>query len=229
MQASSNEGDVVLDPFCGCGTAIVAAQKLRRRWIGIDITHLAIALIKYRLADMFDLREGEHYLVVGEPTTVEDARALAHHDRDEFQRWAIGLIPRARPYQQKKGADTGIDGVLFFKDDPTDPKKVLIQVKSGHVSVKDIRDFRGVMEREQATLGLFVTLEAPTRAMQVEAESVGFYVTPLGKVSLPRLQIRTVEQLLRGEGFQIPSAAMLMGVSRAERVQEEVWQGELEM
>ncbi|MDW8320041.1 MAG: DNA methyltransferase [Armatimonadota bacterium] len=229
IQASSNEGDVVLDPFCGCGTAIVAAQKLRRRWIGIDITHLAIALIKYRLADMFDLREGEHYLVVGEPTTVEDARALAHHDRDEFQRWAIGLIPRARPYQQKKGADTGIDGVLFFKDDPTDPKKVLIQVKSGHVSVKDIRDFRGVMERERATLGLFVTLEAPTRAMQVEAESVGFYVTPLGKVSLPRLQIRTVEQLLRGEGFQIPSAAMLMGVSRAERVQDEVWQGELEM
>lgn len=227
--ASSNEGDVVLDPFCGCGTAIVAAQKLKRRWIGIDITHLAIALIKYRLADMFDLREREDYLVVGEPTTVEDARALAHHDRDEFQRWAIGLIPRARPYQDKKGADTGIDGVLFFKDDPSDPKKVVIQVKSGHVAVKDIRDFRGVMEREKATLGLFVTLEEPTRAMQTEAESVGFYVTPLGKLHLPRLQIRTVEQLLRGEGFQIPGAAMLMGVSRAERVQEEVWQGELEM
>ncbi|GBC94275.1 Modification methylase DpnIIB [bacterium HR16] len=227
--ASSNEGDVVLDPFCGCGTAIVAAQKLKRHWVGIDITHLAIALIKYRLADMFDLREGKDYLVVGEPTTVEDARALAHHDRDEFQRWAIGLIPRARPYQDKKGADTGIDGVLFFKDDPDDPKKVVIQVKSGHVGVKDIRDFRGVMEREKATLGLFVTLDEPTRAMQTEAESVGFYVTPLGKLHLPRLQIRTVEQLLRGEGFQIPGAAMLMGVSRAERVQEQFRQGELEM
>jgi site-specific DNA-methyltransferase (adenine-specific) len=142
IQASSNEGDIVLDPFCGCGTAIVAAQKLNRRWIGIDITHLAIALIKYRLSDMFDLKEGKDYRVVGEPTTVAEARALALQDRDEFQKWAIGLIPRARPYQDKKGKDTGIDGVLFFKDDLKDPKRALIQVKSGRVSVKDIRDFR---------------------------------------------------------------------------------------
>ncbi len=157
LQASSNAGDTVLDPFCGCGTAIVAAQKLNRRWIGIDITHLAIALIKYRLSDMFDLKEGKDYRVVGEPTSVEDARALAQHDRDEFQKWAIGLIPRARPYQDKKGKDTGIDGVLFFKDDLKDPKRALIQVKSGRVSVKDVRDFRGVLEREGATLGLFVS------------------------------------------------------------------------
>jgi site-specific DNA-methyltransferase (adenine-specific) len=160
LQASSNEGDTILDPFCGCGTAIVAAHKLNRRWIGIDITHLAIALIKYRLSDMFNLQEGTDYRVVGEPTSVEDARALAQHDRDEFQKWAIGLIPRARPYQDKKGKDTGIDGVLFFKDDLKDAKRALIQVKSGKVSVKDVRDFRGVLEREGATLGLFVSFGA---------------------------------------------------------------------
>jgi len=229
LQASSNEGDIVLDPFCGCGTAIVAAQKLNRRWIGIDITHLAIALIKYRLSDMFDLKEGKDYRVVGEPTTVAEARALAQQDRDEFQKWAIGLIPRARPYQDKKGKDTGIDGVLFFKDDLKDPKRALIQVKSGRVSVKDIRDFRGVLEREGATLGLFVTLEPPTRDMVQEAEQAGFYTTPLGNLRIPRLQIRTVEALLGGEGFAIPSAALLMGVAQAERVAATSEQKALEM
>jgi len=229
IQASSNEGDTVLDPFCGCGTAIVAAQKLNRRWIGTDITHLAIALIKYRLSDMFDLTEGTDYRVVGEPTSVEDARALAQHDRDEFQKWAIGLIPRARPYQDKKGKDTGIDGVLFFKDDLKDPKRALIQVKSGRVSVKDIRDFRGVLEREGATLGLFVTLEPPTRDMVQEAAQAGGYTTPLGNLRIPRLQIRTVEALLEGEGFAIPSAALLMGVAQAERVSPSGGQGALEM
>ncbi|MFT0745894.1 DNA methyltransferase [Synechococcus sp. RC10B2] len=229
LQASSNEGDTVLDPFCGCGTAIVAAQKLNRRWIGIDITHLAIALIKYRLSDMFDLKEGEDYRVVGEPTTVAEARALAQQDRDEFQKWAIGLIPRARPYQDKKGKDTGIDGVLFFKDDLKDPKRALIQVKSGRVSVKDVRDFRGVLEREGATLGLFVTLEPPTRDMVQEAEQAGFYTTPLGNLRIPRLQVRTVEELLAGTGFAIPSAALLMGVAQAERVSPSGEQGALEM
>ncbi|GIV07891.1 MAG: restriction endonuclease subunit M [Fimbriimonadales bacterium] len=217
LQASSNEGDVVLDPFCGCGTAIVAAEKLRRQWMGIDITHLAIGLIKYRLSDMFGLQEKKDYQIIGEPTTVAEARALARQDRDEFQKWAIGLIPRARPFQEKKGADTGIDGVLYFQDDKQDAKKAVIQVKSGKVGVKDIRDFRGVLEREKATLGLFVTLEPPTEPMRQEAARAGFYTTPLGNQPLPRLQIRTVEQLLNGEGFQIPSAALLMGVARAAR------------
>ncbi|MCS7273732.1 MAG: DNA methyltransferase [Fimbriimonadales bacterium] len=218
IQASSNEGDLVLDPFCGCGTAIVAAEKLRRQWIGIDITHLAIALIKYRLSDMFGLQERKDYQVIGEPTTEAEARALAQQDRDEFQKWAIGLVPRARPYQQKKGADTGIDGVLYFQDDPRDAKKALIQVKSGKVSVKDIREFAQVVKREGATLGLFLTLEPPTEPMIREAEQEGFYTTPLGNRLLPRLQIRTVAQLLSGEGFLIPSTALLMGVQQAERV-----------
>jgi site-specific DNA-methyltransferase (adenine-specific) len=228
LQASSNEGEVVLDPFCGCGTAVVAAHKLNRRWIGIDITHLAIALIKYRLSDMFDLQEGKDYQVIGEPTTEAEARALAQQDRDEFQKWAIGLIPRARPFQEKKGADTGIDGVLYFVDDKGAPKKVVIQVKSGKVGVKEVRDFRGVMEREKATLGLFLTLEPPTAPMLQEAEQAGYYTTPLGGLKLPKLQVRTVGELLGGKGFQIPSAALLMGVARAERVERAEQQAALE-
>jgi site-specific DNA-methyltransferase (adenine-specific) len=165
---------------------------------------------------MFDLKEHKDYEVVGEPVTVQDARELAHTDRNEFQRWAIGLIPRARPYQDKKGADTGIDGILYFKDDASDPKKVVIQVKSGHVSVAHIRDFAHVIAREKATLGLFVTLEEPTRAMLTEADAMGFYTTALGNIPIPRLQIRTIEQLLAGDGFHIPSAALLMGVQQAE-------------
>ncbi|GIV14421.1 MAG: hypothetical protein KatS3mg021_2703 [Fimbriimonadales bacterium] len=179
---------------------------------------------------MFDLKEGKDYQVIGEPTTEAEARALAQQDRDEFQKWAIGLIPRARPYQQKKGADTGIDGMLYFTDNPREhPKKVVIQVKSGRVGVKDIRDFRGVMEREKAVLGLFITLEPPTRDMAREAEQAGFYTTPLGNIRLQRLQIRTIEDLLQGRGFDIPSAALLSGVQTAERVQPESHQPELEM
>jgi site-specific DNA-methyltransferase (adenine-specific) len=229
IQASSNEGDVVLDPFCGCGTAIVAAEKLRRQWIGIDITHLAIALIKYRLSDMFGLQERKDYQVIGEPTTEAEARALAQQDRDEFQKWAIGLIPRARPYQEKKGADTGIDGVLRFQDDPKAVKTALIQVKSGKVGVEQVRDFAHVVNREGATLGLFLTLEPPTSKMLEEAGKLGFYITPLGNIRIPRLQIRTVAQLLAGEGFQIPSTALLMGVAQAQRIERDAGQQEMEM
>lgn len=217
VQASSREGEVVLDPFCGCGTAIIAAQKLKRQWIGIDITHLAIALIKYRLSDMFGLQEKRDYRVIGEPTTEEDARALAQQDRSEFQKWAIGLIPRARPFQEKKGADSGIDGILYFTDDPhAPPKRVVIQVKSGRVGVRDIRDFRGVLEREKATLAFFLTLEPPTREMRQEAEQVGFYVSPLGNRKIARFQIRTVQDLLSGKGFDLPITAHLEGIKQAQ-------------
>ena len=132
-------------------------------------------------------------------------------------------------FRSKKGKDTGIDGVLFFKDDLKDPKRALIQVKSGRVSVKDVRDFLWVLNREGATLGLFVTLEPPTRDMVQEAAQAGFYTTPLGNLPIPRLQIRTVKELLAGTGFAIPSAALLMGVAQAERVSPSGEQGALEM
>ena len=119
IQASSNEGDVVLDPFCGCGTAIAAAQKLNRSWLGIDITHLAVALMKNRLKTAFNILPGQDYQVVGEPVDVGSARALAEQDRYQFEFWAMSLLearPRAQP--KKKGADQGIDGVVYFIDGP---------------------------------------------------------------------------------------------------------------
>ncbi|MBI3948364.1 MAG: restriction endonuclease [Armatimonadetes bacterium] len=229
ISASSYPGNVVLDPFCGCGTAVIAAQKLGRQWLGIDVTALAVALIKSRLADSFDVKEKKDYAVVGEPTSEADARALALKDRDEFQKWAVGLVPRAFPFQEKKGADTGVDGVLRFKDDARDPKRCVIQVKSGHVGHAQARDFRGVIEREGATLGLFITLEPPTTPMLREADSLGFYVTPLGNHRIPRFQFRTIAQLLAGEGFLIPSAALLLGVKQAQAVKGDSGQQEMDL
>src|SRR5437763_655294 len=149
IQASSNPGDVVLDPFCGCGTTIAAAQKLGRQWIGIDVTHLSIALQKYRLKDMFGLVEKKDYDVKGEPEDLPAAKQLAHDDRYQFQWWALSLI-KARPVgdtgggkQGKKGTDKGIDGIITFIDEADNKvKRVIVQVKSGHVKSGDIRDLR---------------------------------------------------------------------------------------
>ena len=163
IQASTNEGDVVLDPFCGCGTAVAAAQKLNRQWLGIDITHLAVALMKSRLKDMFNLNPGSDYAVVGEPQDVGSARALAEQDRFQFQFWAVSLLEAQPQDQQRRGADRGIDGVIHFVDGPRQTlNRMVIQVKSGRVSSPDIRDLKGVVEREKAALGLFISLEEPT-------------------------------------------------------------------
>lgn len=200
INASSNPGDVVLDPFCGCGTAIAAAQKLGRRWIGIDITHLAINLIEHRLHDSFG--DEAKYEVRGEPTDQSGAQALAQQDRFQFQYWALGLVG-ARPVEEKKGADRGIDGRLRFLDDGTGkPKHIILSVKSGHVSVRDVRDLRGVLDREKAEIGVLITLEDPTGPMRTEAAGAGFYQSPWGKH--PRLQILTIEQLLAGARIDSP-------------------------
>ncbi len=211
ISASSNPGDLVLDPFCGCGTAVVAAQQLERHWIGIDVTHLSIALQKNRLKDMFDLVAGTDYAVVGEPQTMGAARQLAQEDRFQFQFWALSLIG-ARPLgadagskQGKRGADRGVDGVITFIDDATGkPKRALVQVKSGHVKSGDIRDLRGVVEREGAVVGIFLTLEPPTREMETEAVSAGFYTSPGWQRDYPRLQILTIANLLDGATPKLP-------------------------
>jgi DNA modification methylase len=208
IQASSNPGDVVLDPFCGCGTAIAAAERLGRRWIGIDITHLSIALQKYRLQEMFPDISFE---VIGEPEDLGAAYQLAQDDRYQFQWWALSLI-KARPLggqsgskQGKKGSDKGIDGVINFIDDNTGkPKRILVQVKSGKVSSRDIRDLVGTVQREEAQMGIFLTLEEPSRDMVTEAVSAGFYDSPGWGQKYPKMQIVTVAQLLRGEGIKAP-------------------------
>ncbi len=206
LKASSNEGDVVLDPFCGCGTTIQVAQKLNRRWIGIDITHLAIGLIKKRLSDAFGEEIRKTYEVIGEPKDVAGAAALAEQDKYQFQWWALGLVG-ARPAEQKKGADRGIDGRLYFHDNTKgDSKQILFSVKAGGVTVSQIRDLRGTLEREKAEIGVFLCFEAPTRPMLKEAAEAGFYTSPDG-TKYPRMQIFTVEQLLNGQQVEYPRYA----------------------
>jgi site-specific DNA-methyltransferase (adenine-specific) len=208
IQASSSPGGVVLDPFCGCGTAIASAQKLGRKWVGIDITHLSIALMKYRMEVMFP---GIKFKVVGEPKDIGAARQLATEDRYQFQWWALSLI-RARPLggqegsrEGKKGSDKGIDGVIAFIDDNTGKaKRVLVQVKSGHVNSSHIRDLKGTLQREKAAIGVFITLEPPTRDMTKEAVSTGFYHSPGWNRDYPCIQILTIDELLRGVGVKMP-------------------------
>lgn len=208
---SSRPGDVVLDPFAGCGTAMAAAQKLGRQWVGIDITHLSISMLKYRLKDMFDLEAGRDYSIIGEPQDEGAARQLAQDDRYQFQWWALSLV-RARPLggqegsrQGKKGSDRGIDGVINFIDGKNRaPQRVLIQVKSGSVKSGDVRDLLGAVEREQAAIGVFITLERPTREMTKEALSAGFYRSAVWGKDYPRIQILTIADLLAGKGIEMP-------------------------
>lgn len=200
IRSSSEEGDVVLDPFCGCGTTIAAAQRLNRAWIGIDITYAAISVIRNRFKSRFGI---EITNVVGAPVTVHDAVALAESDPYQFQWWALDLVG-ARPAEQKKGADKGIDGRLYcheFEGGPT--KQVIFSVKAGaHIVPAHVSELRGVVEREKAAIGVLITMHPPTRAMRIEAATAGFYHSAWGKH--PRLQILTVEQLLAGEAVDYP-------------------------
>ena len=222
ISASSNEGDVVLDPFCGCGTAIVEAERLNRRWIGIDITHLAISLIRHRLQDTFG-EDLSRYEVVGAPQDVQSAAALAvdseNDGRYQFEWWALGLVD-ARPSQDKKrGADSGVDGYInFFDDNSGKPKRIIVQVKSGGVKRGDIATLKGDMEREQAALGLFITLRPPTRPMLQEAASAGVYVPEhYPDHQFARLQILTIDALLSGAQADYPRFAPNATFRRAAR------------
>jgi len=202
--ASSNEGDIVLDPFCGCGTTVAAATLLDRQWIGIDITHVAVNLIKYRLHDTFGLEVDRDYEVVGEPVSVPDAQQLAAEKPMQFQWWALGLV-YARRDEPKKGADRGIDGLRFFHDEgPGGPtKQVIFSVKAGKIGVGDVRDLRGVIEREKAAIGVLICMSEPTGPMENEAASAGFYKSPWG-TQHPKLQILTIEQLFAGGRVDLP-------------------------
>ncbi len=212
IKASSNPGDVVLDPFCGCGTTIDAAEKLGRQWIGIDITQLATSLIKNRLRDTYGKKI--EIITVGEPTTPNEASVLAEQDKFQFQWWALGLVD-ARPVEQKKGADHGIDGKILFRDDAqaAKPEQIIIQVKGGKTGVKDVRDLRGVIDREKAAIGVLISLQPPTGPMEVEAADMGFYEHKLTHQKFPRLQLRTIKELMDGKGIERPSEAAAVDVT----------------
>jgi site-specific DNA-methyltransferase (adenine-specific) len=200
IAASSNPGDLVLDPFCGCGTTIHAAQKLGRAWVGIDITHLAISLIERRLKDAFP---GVTFEVHGTPKDLESAVDLARRDKYQFQWWAVSLVD-ARPYGgKKKGADGGIDGILFFRSDRDKTEKALVSVKGGdNVGVSMVRDLIAVVEREKAAVGVLISLALPTRAMEREASAAGLFAGPFEAV--PKIQIITLAELFQGVRPRIP-------------------------
>ena len=167
VNASSNEGDVVLDPFCGCGTTVHAAQKLNRQWIGIDVTHLAISLIEKRLKDAFP---GIAMEVHGTPKDEAGARDLALRDKYQFQWWAVSLVDAVPFAGKKKGADGGIDGLIYFKPDGKVTERAIVSVKGGdNVSVAMVRDLKGVLDREKAPMGIFLSLVDPTKPMIAEA------------------------------------------------------------
>ena len=203
IRSSSNEGDVVLDPFCGCGTTVQVAQRLNRRWIGIDITFLAIGLIKQRLSDAFGLEIREHYEVVGELADYAGAAALAAEDKNQFQWWALGQVG-ARPAEQNKSADQGIDGRLSFHDDDSgQSRQIVFSVKAGGVTVSQIRDLAGVLDREKAQIGVFLCFEEPTEPMLREAAEAGLYKSADG-TTYARLQNLTIQQVLDGKQPEYP-------------------------
>jgi len=217
VAASSNEGDHVLDPFCGCGTTVAVAQKLDRRWTGIDITHLAITLMRTRLMDAFG--EDLDFRVIGEPTSVPDAAALAEQDPFQFEVWALGLVG-ARPAEQKKGADRGIDGRRYFHDDTKGAtKQIVFSVKAGKTGRAHVHELRGVMERENAQMAALLSMQEPTQPMRSEAASAGYYESPLGSHH-PRIQLLTVGELLEGERLDLPRASLDVTHKRAPKAKD---------
>lgn len=208
IEAASDKGDWVLDPFCGCGTAVVAAERLERHWIGIDVTYLAINLVKNRVKDSFP---HANFIVEGEPRDLGAAKELAKNPY-QFQWWALSLV-HARPVGStltkpevgRKGADEGVDGWIRLTDGlEANVKKVVVQVKSGHVSVKDIRELRDVVVRQKAVIGIFITLEEPTSEMVKEVKTTDPYVSPRWNHEYPAIQILTIEELLRGKKPELP-------------------------
>jgi DNA modification methylase len=221
IESSSIDGDVVLDPFCGCGTAIAVAERLNRRWLGIDVTYLATNLVKNRLVDAFG--EGVEFSVTGEPTAAEDAARLAKEDPYQFEAWALGLVG-ARTTTKKKGADRGIDGrLLFHEKKGGKTRQVLISVKAGRTGVRDVRDLRGVLEREDAEIGVLISIREPTQPMRTEAAGAGFYRSGSEGVGSwgqhPHIQLLTVGELLQGKRIDMPPLSGNLTFRRAPRAE----------
>jgi len=216
ISASSNEGDTVLDAYCGCGTSVVVAQRLKRQWIGIDITYQSIALVVKRLEDSFGKAVSQEIELNGVPRDMESVLALVNKRDDrvrkEFEKWAVLTYSDNRAViNEKKGADKGVDGVAYVAVGRDAEKKdikhlpVMLSVKSGKVGAGIIRDLRGVVEREGAAGGILLTLEEPTRPMLEEARQAGQFKGDFA--TFDRLQIVTVRQILDGERMHLPLLA----------------------
>jgi DNA modification methylase len=205
ITASSNEDDVVLDPFCGCGTTIAAAQRLNRRWIGIDVTYLAIDLIRNRLRGVHGDAIEATYVVDGIPADEDSARALFAASPFDFERWAVSLVD-GTPNERQVG-DRGVDGIVRF---PLDSKggvgRALVSVKGGKMlNPSMVRDLLGTVQAQRAEMGLLITLERPTKGMEDAARHSGTFIWPVNRQPFPTVQLLTVADLLGGQRPKMPT------------------------
>jgi len=198
IETSTNPGGLVLDPFCGCGTTVHAAQKTGRQWIGIDVTYLAINLIKRRLKDAFG--DDVQFEEKGQPTDFGGAQQLFKNNPWQFQQWALSLIDaRPRTEGDGKGADRGVDGMLYFYESKDKREKILVQVKGGGVQRNDVATLLGDVNNQKFVGGILITLEKSTKPMRIEAADAGRYTSKLWhKKDYPKIQILTIEGLLDG-------------------------------
>jgi hypothetical protein len=204
ITASSNEGDLVLDPFCGCGTTIEAAERLNRRWIGIDITYIAVDLIKNRLEHTFGAAVADSYVEHGIPRDLLGAKALFREAPLEFERWAVSLV-KGTPNEKQVG-DKGVDGVIrFFTDAQGGTGRGLVSVKGGKmIGPQFVRDLLGTIETQKADMGVLVTITKPTAGMKDAADHAGSYTWPATAQKFPKIQLFTVADLLSGKRPQMP-------------------------
>jgi hypothetical protein len=232
IQASSNEGDIILDAYCGCGTTVAVSQKLNRQWIGIDITYQSISLILKRLEDTFGKAVLETINISGIPKDMKSAEALAlkkdDRTRKEFEKWAVLTYSNNRAtINQKKGADKGIDGIAYFTGDKDEPEKIILQVKSGNVKSGDIRDLQGTITLEKAELGVFITLKPPTKDMIKTAKEAGIYKSRYMSQPVDKIQIVTVQEIIEGQK-RLDTRLSLEVLKSAEK-QREIKQTQLDL
>jgi site-specific DNA-methyltransferase (adenine-specific) len=209
IEASSNPNDIVFDPFCGCGTTIYAAYLLGRKWIGCDIAILSVRLIRDVLLKRYGLKEEIDYEVSGVPLSVEGAEYLFDRDPRQFQHWSVELAGGFA--STKTTGDKGIDGRVHFETEGGKLKNMVLSVKGGKLTPEFMRELRGVVDREESDtkMGGLICLQQPTKGMWDEVASAGIY-TYLGK-AYDKLQIRTVQELLDGKGFDTPSKVPTLG------------------
>ncbi len=238
IKASSNENDTILDAYCGCGTTIAVAEKFKRNWIGIDITYQSISLILKRLEDTFGRDFTKEFvdketqeiipaslILNGVPQDMESAIALAHKVDDrlrkEFEKWAILTYSNNRAIiNEKKGADKGIDGIAFIMESNEKVREVILSVKSGNGNVSQIRDLRGVIERENSVMGILISLEEPTKPMLQEAEAAGIYVNPLTNQEFRKISIVTIEEMLKGARLTLPMNLEVLKSASRKKISE---------
>lgn len=214
IATSSNEGDVVLDPFCGCGTTIDAAQKLGRAWVGIDVTYLAIDLIQKRLRNTYGDEILQRYRVDGIPFDLDSAQALFEANPFDFERWAVSLVS-GQPNEKQVG-DRGVDGVIRFPLDNKSMGRALVSVKGGRqLNPSMVRDLIGTVDGQRAEMGLLITMGPITRGMIEALNRSGSYIWPVNQRRYPKVQAVTVEELLAGHKPDLPTAILPYVKARA--------------